>query len=182
MKLDRRLALTGAASALAALAFATPAFGAANAAASVARERTLAASQGKHVLLSFFASWCAWCRPMHAFLEDPAVQRILGARFRIVHLRVMEVREQLRAQQLPGADEFMLSYVHPSAGLPFLAFLDNEGRATSTTLSRDDGRNIGFPTESADLDTFDAMIARACPGITAQERAAVRAACVRARS
>lgn len=176
MKLDRRSVLIGAASYVA--AWAAPAAASDSAGEIVARERQLARADGRGVLISFYASWCAWCTPMMAVLEDPPVRRVIEPRFRMLHVRALERREEQRALQLPGADELFLTFAHPSVGLPFLAFIDGEGRVTASSFAGPNGENIGFPVGAADLAAFDAMIARAAPNVTARERAAVRRACV----
>ncbi|MGE0741699.1 MAG: hypothetical protein AB7O98_10175 [Hyphomonadaceae bacterium] len=177
---DRRRLVAGAAGALAAPVFpldasATPP----RATEAVRRERMLAAAERKGVLLSFFASWCAWCRPMDTLLQDAAMMRVIGSRYRILHVRALERSDTRRAEQMPGAEDLMLEFAHPSAGLPFLAFLAPDGRALATSFSAINHENIGFPVGEENLDAFDAMIARAAPGVSGSDRAAIRAACTR---
>jgi thiol-disulfide isomerase/thioredoxin len=179
MTLKRRsLLIAGAALAAPTLALAAPA-DRPSAAEAIARESALAAQDGKRLMVVFFSSWCAWCRPMDALLEEPTAARILNAHFRILHMRALETRGSQRAQQLAGADDLLRGYADDQAGLPFLAFVDPDGEVIATSISTIDGQNIGFPVEPHELDGFDAMLSVAAPGMTARERATIRAACVR---
>jgi hypothetical protein len=146
----------------------------------VTRERQLARAEGRGVLISFYASWCAWCTPMAAVFDDPPVRRIIEPRFRVLHVRALERRDEQRALQLPGADDVFLRFAHPNVGLPFLAFLNGDGGLVASSFAGANGENIGFPVGDADLAAFDTMMTRAAPNITARERSALRRACVNA--
>src|SRR5688572_11019957 len=76
----------------------------------LARERALAAAEGKGVLIEFFASWCVWCTPMDALINDDAVASILAPRYRVLRLRVLERRGPELARQLAGADDIFHQY------------------------------------------------------------------------
>jgi hypothetical protein len=176
MALDRRSLLSGAA--VAAL-FGTSAFASDSAAETVAREAALAAADGKRLLLVFEASWCVWCIQMDAMLDDPDAAEILDRHFRVLHLRAQERDEAELAKQLPGADEVYFGYSDGGAGMPFTAVLDAEARAVTTSIQEANGGNFGFPVTDEELDGFDAMLTIAAPGMTAEDRATLRAVCVK---
>jgi thiol-disulfide isomerase/thioredoxin len=150
-----------------------------SASTAIAAERASAAAEGKSLLIVFFASWCGWCQLMDRLLDDGRAGRVLRARFRIMHLRALERRPQMRQQQLNGADETFNAYAPTGAGLPFLVFVAADGHSLANTASMPDGTNIGFPVEPEELNAFDAMLRNAAPDITTGELATIRAACQR---
>lgn len=182
MKPDRRSLLTAAAASAPALwlgaAFAADP-DAPDAAETLARERALAAAENKGVLIEFFASWCVWCQPMDRLLHDPALTEILAPRFRILRVRVLERRGVERARQLAGANDLFVQYGLAGAGLPFLTFLNGEGRTLITSVCAQTNENIGFPVDPHELDWFENMLAAAAPESTPAQRHAARAACAR---
>ncbi|MES1200517.1 MAG: thioredoxin family protein [Pseudomonadota bacterium] len=135
----------------------------------VVRECALAGAERKGVLVVFYSSWCAWCRVMDALLADPASVSAIGSRFRILHMRVLETEPRYLRQQFAGADDFYHQNAGDIDGVPFLVFLDAQGEALATTRTAS-GDNIGFPGTAAEYAGFDAMLARAAPDMTAQER------------
>jgi hypothetical protein len=150
------------------------------AAAFLEHERDLARAEGKGVMLIYFASWCQWCRLLDRALADPAALAVVGSRFRIVHMRTLERREEMRAQQLEGADDLFRSMGgNASRGLPLFFFLDSEGAVLASSISPNSGVNIGFPVTDEELDALDTIFARAAPNSTVAERAQLRAACTR---
>jgi hypothetical protein len=174
---DRRSLLIGGA---AMLLLSAPALAEDSAAETVAREAALAAADGKRLLLVFEASWCVWCIQMDAMLDDPTAAEILDRHFRIVHLRAQERDDAELAKQLPGADDVYLQYSGGGAGMPFTAVLDAEAQPVTTSVSAAvNGTNFGFPVTDEELDGFDAMLKIAAPDMSAEDRAALRAVCVK---
>jgi len=181
MDLVRRKVLVGGVATLApAILSGGAAQAAASAEATLARECAQADADGKRVLLVFFASWCTWCHAMDAMLADPEAAPILDRHFRLVHMRSGEHDDDQIALQLAGADDVYLRYAGEPRGLPFTAVLDANAVAVATSISTIDGNNFGFPVTDVELDGFEDMLAIAAPAMTADERTALRAACVRA--
>jgi thiol:disulfide interchange protein len=139
------------------------------------QECARAAAEGKGVMLIFFASWCQWCRLMDRSLQEPAAADLIGARFRIVHVRALERRPEMRTQQFEGAEALFqrLGGGRPM-GLPLFFFLNGGGEVIASSVAT--GANIGFPVTPSELDAFDAMIRRTIPTSSPAERAALRAA------
>lgn len=145
----------------------------------LAHERALAAAEGKGVLVEFYASWCVWCEPMDELLNHASVASIVRRRFRTLRMRVWERRGVERARQLAGADDIFTHYLAGGTGLPFLAFVDAEGRALTTSIAATTHENIGYPVGADELDWLESMLATAAPGSTERQRRAARATCVR---
>ncbi|WP_395647155.1 thioredoxin family protein [Terricaulis sp.] len=182
--IDRRLVLAGGGAALlipsaaqAAPANALPPQP--DAASRLTEERAAAAREGKHVLISFFASWCGWCTPMNAVFEDNAVRPILERHYRLVHMRVIERSVARRAQQWANADAVYHRFATAGDGLPFLVILDANGSLLSSSRSPAINENIGFPTTPADFTWFDTMFRTGAPDLSTDDLAVVRASFVR---
>ena len=69
------------------------------------------------------------------------------------------------------------SYSGGQQSVPFFAFLDSNGKTLSASVNSS-GQNIGYPTSDAELDSFDAMFAKAAPKMAKADIARVRAAIV----
>jgi len=176
---SRRIFVAGAASLAATSALAAQP--APDAARMIAAERALATAENKRLLIVFWASWCSWCRLLDRTLEEPASTRVLGSRFRILHVRVLERREEMRALEWAGVNDVFASYTGGNArmGLPFMVFLDADGGMVTNSAAPLNGTNMGFPVTPEELDGFEAMVATAAPDTTAADRRALRQACVR---
>ncbi len=84
----------------------------------------------------------------------------------------MDEQGAKKALNTPGASEMLPSLGGP-AGLPFFAFLDSRGVLIVNSLRPDaNGKpaNIGHPYEPSEVDWFMAMLAKAAPAMTANER------------
>lgn len=113
---------------------------------------------------------------MASLLATEPLQAILGSRFLILRMRVLETTAEMRERQWDGADAYFHRFAQRSAGLPFLVFLDGQGQTLATSLRPGD-RGIGYPTEPEELDWFVHMLATAAPDSTALQRRNAREAC-----
>jgi thiol-disulfide isomerase/thioredoxin len=151
--------------------------------AELRRQITLSADEGKRLFLLFYASWCGYCRLFERFLADPAAAAIINREFRVAPFRALERSDSQKALQLAGADDLFTRFAKtPAQGLPFFVVLNGEGGPVATSVSPASGRNIGFPLGKGDLDTFEKILTRAAPRITAAELAILRAAALRQRN
>jgi phosphoribosylaminoimidazole carboxylase (NCAIR synthetase) len=69
----------------------------------------------------------------------------------------------------PGAKELEKRLGGPS-GLPFFAFVDNQGKLIVNSLAPKTG-NIGHPAEPHEIDYFLEMVKKAAPRMTSEELA-----------
>ncbi len=90
----------------------------------------------------------------------------------------VQERAEKKDLNTPGGDALM-KQLEGSGGLPYFAFLDARGvMVVNANRPGKDGKapeNIGYPTELFEIDWFMAMLAKAVPQMTEQERSTMDA-------
>lgn len=137
----------------------------------LAEAKAEAASQHKGIFLIFGASWCGWCRKLDQFNHVPEVSAILDKSYVIVHLTVEEHKDKAQLNN-PGAEDLM-KRLGGQGGLPYFAFLDQDGKPIVTSNRPPDGQkgdlNIGFPGTSQEVAWFLAMMSKALPSLSSDQ-------------
>jgi|GEM_PF-1700140 len=141
-------------------------------------ERAAASAEGKTLGLFVLASWCPYCKLFNMLLADPVAKAIFDQHFRFFLLYVRERKPEWQKRQLPGAMALFKRYSGGGESVPFFAFLDQDGKALSTSKDPS-GQNIGYPTSRSELALFDSMFAKAAPLMSKADIAALNAAIVR---
>jgi len=94
----------------------------------LASAKSEAVAQHKLIFLTFGAYWCPPCRQMETFLDDREIRQILEKYFVLVSLHVFEERGKHPELNNPGAAKLVADFGGESGGVPFLVFLDAQGR------------------------------------------------------
>jgi thiol:disulfide interchange protein len=131
-----------------------------------------ARSEKKVVLVEFGASWCGTCRTFDAFLHAPEVGGIMAANYVVVKLAVQEDDEKKYLEN-PGAEDMMNTWGGTDTGLPFYVFLNPEGGKIGNSKAMPNGRNIGFPGTSEEVEAFVGLLDQTAPRLSAAERATI---------
>ena len=94
----------------------------------------------------------------------------------MVRVDVQEAAEK-KSLETPGGEELLARLGGSGAGVPFLAFLDGNGALIVNSIEParggNAGGNIGHPYEPHEVDWFMAMLSKAAPGMTADERGTI---------
>jgi hypothetical protein len=91
----------------------------------------------------------------------------------------VDVMEQEEKEQLntPGGSELMAKVGGKGSSVPFFAFLDRSGdlivNSNAPASPGHGAGNIGYPYEPHEVDWFLAMLSKAAPDMTGEERASV---------
>lgn len=120
----------------------------------------VAAKEKKNVLVIFHASWCGWCKKLDASINDPTCRDIFEKSFVIVHLTVMESKENKNLEN-PGATDLYSKYAGTTSGIPFFLIFDKNGtlladskiRAVGDGLDKP-GSNMGCPASEEEVAAF----------------------------
>lgn len=136
----------------------------------LAAAQAQARKEGKNVFLVFHASWCGPCFLLHRFLTDPQVKPLIQAHYVVVEEDVWE--HGRNAWENPGASALFQKYGGRHA-IPFYAVLTPAGRELGNSISG--AETMGMPSSPAQEKAFLGLFARAAPGLTSADRAALKA-------
>lgn len=117
-----------------------------------------AKAEDKMVFLHFGAPWCGWCHRLEDFLARPEIAAVVGLDF--VDLKIDEDR-------MTHAKEIEARY-QKTGGIPWLAFLDGEGKAKATS-TMPNGKNTGYPSQPEEITHFVAMLEKTKKRITSDQ-------------
>jgi len=107
---------------------------------------------------------------METFLDDREIRQILEKYFVLVSLHVFEERGKHPELNNPGAAKLVADFGGESGGVPFLVFLDAQGRllinSNRPVKRKPNGENIGYPALPVEIDWFMAMLQKTLPSLT----------------
>ena len=131
-----------------------------------------ARAENKTVFVHFGASWCVWCKHLDAMLSSPEVGKLISDNFVLVNLTVQESDDK-KALENPGAQQIMEKNGAGKAGVPYYLFLDRDGKKIVDSLAMPKGVNIGYPATPEEIKTFESLLPKAAPRMTAAQRASI---------
>jgi thiol:disulfide interchange protein len=111
-----------------------------------------AKEEDKRVFLHFGAPWCGWCHRLEDWMADEEVAAILSKHF--VDVKI-DVDRTLRGNEMK--DRMTKG---ESAGIPWYAFLDAEGKIVVDSTLPEKG-NIGYPYTNEEIATFMKVVQEA---------------------
>lgn len=133
-----------------------------------------AKANNKNVMVIFHASWCSWCRRLEKATESAELKSIFKDNWVITHLDVMERKGKIDSLENPGGQALMKKYGGEKAGLPFIAFLDKNGKKIANTMAMPDKSNIGYPGSKEEIEIFGKVLKSASKKITDKQIAEIK--------
>jgi len=118
-----------------------------------------AKKSGRTAFVHFGAPWCGWCHKLEDWMARPEVNAILSKDF--VDIKIDQDRTE-------GGKDMLEKYSDgKSGGIPWIVFLDGDGKALIN--SNASKGNIGFPSESAEIEHFEVMLKKVAKNMTAAD-------------
>ncbi len=138
----------------------------------VSDAKSQAQEQHKLVFLEFSASWCKPCHMLDSFLAASEIAPIIQKYFVVAKVHIDEKHGKHPELDTPGGSQLMASFAKPQ-GVPYLVFLDANGKAIINSEigagSKNIGANIGYPAEPEEIDWFMTMLRKSAPEMTEDE-------------
>jgi len=118
-----------------------------------------AKASGKRVFLHFNAPWCVWCHRLEGWMAKPDIAALLGKEF---------VDVKIDTERTAGGQAMLDSMSGgKSGGIPWFLLVDETGKEIIN--SSGPKGNMGFPSESAEVDHFEVMLKKAAKNLTTEE-------------
>jgi thiol-disulfide isomerase/thioredoxin len=136
----------------------------------MAHVESQAATQHKHILVMFGASWCGNCKLFDRFLADPAMKPLMDKSFVYADLATGESAKDPIHKNIPGGQKLQASLGGARAGWPYLVMLDEQGKLLANSVAPKTG-NIGYPDAPGEIQWFMEMLKKGAPNLTPAERA-----------
>jgi len=97
------------------------------------------------------------------------VRKTFTNHFVLVSLDVMENGDK-KSLENPGGTKYLADMGGAKSGLPFVVFLDKNGKKIADTNVLPGGNNIGYPAAPAEIAAFGKLLAKAAPRMSAAEK------------
>jgi thioredoxin-related protein len=135
----------------------------------LAAAKSAAVEQHKNIFLVFGASWCKPCHQIEAFMEDGKIRPILQKYFVIANLNIEEEQGKHPELNSPGGEKLVGDFGGKDRGVPFIVFLDEQGKllinSNRPARGKDKGGNVGYPAAPEEIDWFMQMLRKTLPSL-----------------
>jgi thioredoxin-related protein len=133
-----------------------------------------ARSSKKNVLLLFHATWCKWCKRLETALNEPEIKPLIDRNYIIALLDVQERGEKIHTHENPGGQKVLSDFGGKNAGLPFIVFLNGNGKMIANSNVMPQQQNIGYPGSKEEISAFVNLLKRTAPRITGKQRVVIQ--------
>ena len=129
-----------------------------------------AQSSKKNVLLIFHATWCGWCKRLEKALNDTAMKPLIDKNYIVARVDVQERGDKIQTHENPGGQNLMSEFGGNHAGLPFIVFLNGDGKMISNSNVMPKKQNIGYPGSEEEIIAFVNLLKETAPHMTGKQR------------
>jgi len=110
-------------------------------------------------------------------MADREIRPILEKYFVLAHLNVFEQRGKHPELNNPGGEKLVADLGGEAGGVPFLVFLDAQGRPLINSIrpvkGKAKGENVGYPALGEEIEWFMVMLRQTLPALTAPDARAI---------
>ncbi len=135
---------------------------------------TEARSAHKNVLLVFHATWCGWCKRLETAINDTALKVIIDENYIVAKLDVKERGDKIPLNENPGGQDILSDFGGKNSGLPFLVFLNGNGRMIANSNVMPQKQNIGYPGSQKEITAFLKLLKKTAPHMTNTQHDRIR--------
>ena len=123
-----------------------------------------------NVLLIFHATWCGWCKRLEKALNDTIIKSLIDKNYIVTLLDVQERGDKIQTHENPGGQNLMSEFRGNHAGLPFIVFLDENGKMIANSNVMPQKQNIGYPVSKEEITAFVNLLKETAPHMTGKQR------------
>lgn len=123
----------------------------------------------KAIFLHFGASWCGWCHLLEKVVALPEVKSLMEANYVMVTLDTMENGPKKELENA-GSLDYMKALGGEKSGLPFIVFLDKNGKKLADSNVMPGNQNIGCPSAPEEVVAFGELLKKTAPRLTDSQR------------
>jgi thioredoxin-related protein len=123
-----------------------------------------------NVLLIFHATWCGWCKRLEKALNDTTIKSLIDKNYIVARVDVQERGDKIQTHENPGGQNLMSEFRGNHAGLPFIVFLDENGKMIANSNVMPQKQNIGYPGSKEEITAFVNLLKETAPHMTGKQR------------
>lgn len=127
----------------------------------------------KNVLIIYHATWCKWCLKLDSVLQEPAIKNIFNEHYIIAKLDIREEGEKIKTHENPGAFKTLIKYGGKESGIPFMVFLNRNGKMIANSNVMPKKQNIGYPGADKEISAFIDLLKKTAPRMTKKQCAII---------
>lgn len=125
------------------------------------------------ILVHFSASWCGWCKRFEAAIHSPDIASLIEKNYVLVKLIVLESPDH-KKEENPGSDRFLAEMGGEKSGIPFMVFLDPNGKKLAdSNVVGPKKDNIGCPATPEEIVAFGELLKKTAPRLDDRDRAKI---------
>jgi hypothetical protein len=106
-------------------------------------------------------------------LESTSVKKIIEKHYVVTRLDVLERGDKKQTHENPGGTEILNKFGGENSGLPFLAFLNADGKMIANSNVMPGDQNIGYPGAKEEISAFIKLLKKTARRMTGKQTAII---------